>query len=290
MADDHLIELQHVTSPAAFWEQFAHVMGSPDGLLTYRYLDCLQDPETLEGHMDLRHDMRNATGGIMAAPLAIAIAEGRGDDDAVPAPVMTSVHIVDAGHGVRSLLSYPLDGPSHSGRTLSFGAGGMLVDADDRERIIAFTQGLGVKLGPAPEGYVYVPPAPSGVVDSPDLPPLHDAFGVTRNAAGDLELPLLTQQLASTSGTLHHGPTQVILEALALELATEHAGTDLLQIEDWTVFYTAAGKVGPFVARGSIIGAGNAHPDRYGARVHLCDAGRGDRLIAMGTGFFRRVG
>lgn len=289
MADDTPVELQNAAE-GEFWDKFAHVMGSPDGLLTYRYLDCLQDPVSLEGHMDIRHDMRNPTGGIMAAPLAIAMAEGRGDDVAVPAPVMSSVHIVDAGRDVRSVISYPLDGPSRTGRTLSFGAGGMLVDADNRDRIVAFTQGLSVLLAAAPEGYEYVPPAPSGVVDSPDLPPLHEAFGVTRTADGDLALPELSLPLASTSGTLHHGPTQVILEALAFELAAGHAGTTHLQVDDWTVFYTAPGKVGPFVARGTLIGGDGPDPDRYGARVHLIDTGRDDRLVATANGFFRRAG
>ena len=42
---------------------------------------------------------RNPSGGIMAAPLSIAMAEGRGDDVAVPAPVMGSVHILDDARG-----------------------------------------------------------------------------------------------------------------------------------------------------------------------------------------------
>lgn len=288
MADRDVIALQHVEE-GEFWKKFAQVMGSPEGLLTYRYLGCRQNPEALTGHMALRHDMRNPAGGIMAAPLSIGMAEGRGDDVAVPAPVMGSVHILDDARGVKRVLSSLSDGPSRTGRTLSFGAGGLIVDEDNPNRIIAFTQGMGVIVSAAPPGYEYVPPAPSGVVDSPDLPPLHEAFGARRNASNRWELPELTLPLASTSGTLHHGATQVILEHAAFELAAEQAKTDMLQIEDWTVFYTAPGTIGPFEASGTVIGA-HPRPDRFGARVQLVDKGRDDRLIATGTALFRRAG
>ncbi len=284
---DEIISLQSVPQ-VEFWDRFAQVMGSADGLMTYSYMNCRQDPVSLEGHMDIRRDMRNPAGGIMAAPLSIGMAEGRGDDDAVPAPVMGSIHIIDDGRDVTSVVSYPSGGPSKSGRTLSFGAGGVIVDAANRDRVIAFTQGMGVVVATAPEGYQYVPPAPSGVTDSPDLPPLHEAFGARRNQLGLLELPELSQRIASTSGTLHHGPTQVVLERAAFELAAAQAGTDLLQIEDWTVMYTAAGRVGPFEASGAVIGP-NARPRRFAARVQLVDKGLDNRLVAVGVAVLRPV-
>jgi hypothetical protein len=288
MAADDIIALQNVEQNE-FWDRFAEVMGSPDGLMTYRYLNCRQDPVSLEGHMDIRRDMRNASGGLMAAPLSIAMAEGRGDDVAVPAPVMGSVHIVDDGRDVERVVSFPMDGPSKSGRTLYFGAGGLVVDADNRDRVLAFTQGMGVNLAAAPPGYEYVPPAPSGITDSPDLPPLHEAFGARRNERDRWQLPELSQQTASTSGTLHHGATQVVLERTAFELASEHANADALQIEDWSVMYTSAGRVGPFEATGTVIGP-DAHPQRYAAQVQLVDRGMDDRLIAIGVALFRPIG
>jgi hypothetical protein len=284
---DEIIALQHV-GDGEFWEKFSQVMGSPDGLMTYRYLNCRQDPVTLEGHMDIRRDMRNPAGGLMAAPLSIGMAEGRGDDTAVPAPVLGSVHVLDDGRDVRSVVALPLGGPSKSGRTLNFGSGGVLVDADDRDRVIAFTESIGVKIADVPPGYEYVAPAPSGITDSPELPPLHEAFGATRNERGRWQLPPLDQQHASTSGTLHHGATQVVLERVASELVAGAASTELLQIEDWTVMYTTAGRVGPFEASGATIGPGPG-PQRYAARVQLVDRGAGDRLIAIGTGVFRPV-
>ena len=98
----------------------------------------------------------------------------------------------------------------------------------------------------------------------------------------------MTQRIASTSGTLHHGPTQVVLERAVFELAAAQAETDLLQIEDWTVMYTSAGRVGPFEASGAVIGP-KARPQRYAARVQLIDKGLDNRLVALGVGVFRPV-
>jgi hypothetical protein len=284
---DEIIALQDV-GDSEFWAKFAQVMGSPDGLLTYRYLNCRQDPVSLEGHMDVRRDMRNPAGGLMAAPLSIATAEGRGDDTAVPAPVMTAVHVLDDGHDVRSVVSLASDGPSKTGRTLTFGAGGVVVDAADRDRVLAFTQSMGVKIADVPPGYEYVAPASSGITDSPELPSLHEAFGARRNERGNWQLPELDQEHASTSGTLHHGATQIVLEQAAFELANGHAGTDALQIEDWTVMYTTAGRVGPFETSGSVVGP-KARAQRYAAQVQLVDRGLDDRLIAIGAAVFRPV-
>jgi hypothetical protein len=52
--------------------------------------------------MPLRHDMRNSTGGIMAAPLCIAAPEPWWlDDECVPAPVTMSYEILDPARDVK---------------------------------------------------------------------------------------------------------------------------------------------------------------------------------------------
>jgi len=281
-------ELQQA-SAEEFWERFAAVMGGPDGLMTYRYLGSRADVETggREGTMKIRRDMRNAAGGLMVAPLSIALAYARGvytDANGVPAPVMTSVHLLDPGTDVQAILVRSEDG-GHAGRTLSFGPGATIVDAARADRLLAVTEGIGVNLGPAPPGYRYVDPG-DGVADTPDLPSLHEAFGARRGAEG-WELPELTQRIGSTSGSLHHGPTQILLEAAASELAAAAAGTDQLQIEDWTVLYTARGKIGPFAATGTVTGGALG---RYVAQMRLVDRGNGDRLIATALAAFREVG
>lgn len=282
-------ELQHASADE-FWRRFEEVMGGPDGLMTYRYLGSHADLTTggREGGMNVRRDMRNPAGGLLAAPLSIVLADMggvHGDAVGIPAPVMTSVHMIDAGRDVRA-IRVRSETAGHSGRQLSFGGTAVVTDADDPDRILAVTQGMSVRVGDIPDGaeggYRYVDPGP-GMPDSADLPPLHEAFGARRR--GDQwELPELSQQIGSTSGSLHHGPTQIVLEAAALELAASEMGDDRLQIEDWVVMYTARGKVGPFLTAGSAV-AGDL--GRCVARMELRDEGNQDRLVATALAVFR---
>jgi hypothetical protein len=277
-----------------FWARFETVMGGPDGLMTYRYLGTQADLETggQEGGMNIRRDMRYPAGGLMAAPLSIALADAggvHGDAVSIPAPVMGSVHVLDDGKGVTAIRVRAGDTAGHRGRQLSFGGTAVVVDANKPDRILAVTQGMGISVGDIPKGaeggYRYVDPGP-GMPDSASLPPLHEAFGATRRGDG-WQLPVLSQRIGSTSGSLHHGPIQIVLEAAAFELVAKAAGTDQLQIEDWTVMFTARGKIGPFVATGSVIG-GNL--DRYAAQMQLHDEGNDDRLISTALAIFRPAG
>jgi hypothetical protein len=281
-------ELQHASGDE-FWARFEAVMGGPDGLMTYRYLGTQADPDKggREGTMKIRRDMRNPAGGLMAAPLSIALADAagvHGDAVGVPAPVMTSVHVLDSGTDVGTVLVRTQQS-GHAGRVLSFGGTAAVLDADNPDRVLAITEGMSVQLAEAPAGYRYVDPG-EGVPDSPDLPPLHEAFGARRGEDG-WELPELSQRIGSTSGSLHHGPTQILLEAAASELVAEQAGSDQLQIMDWTVMYTARGKVGPFLA-GGIVDRGNL--GHFAARMRLVDRGNDDRLIATALAVFAAPG
>jgi hypothetical protein len=275
-----------------FWAAFEAVMAGEDGLMTYRYLgtQAEEGPAGWEGGMRIRRDLRNPAGGLLAAPLSIALADVRGiegDAVSVPAPVLTSVHLLDPGLDVRA-VRVRMDTPGHAGRRLSFSGTGVVVDADHPDRVLAVTDGLGVSLGEVPEGaeggYLYVDPGP-GVPDSPDLPSLAEAFGARHTPAG-WELPELSGRLASTSGTLHHGPTQIVLETAALEETARVAGSDQLQIEEWTVTFRAAGRVGPFLAAGAVMGGSLG---RYLARMRLTDEGNGGRLIATALAAYRHL-
>lgn len=284
-------ELQN-SSADEFWQKFEEIMGGPDGLMTYRYLGTYADLATggREGGMNIRRDMRNPAGGLMAAPMAIVLADMggvHGDAVSIPAPVMTSVHMLDDGRDVKAVRAR-VETAGHAGRQLSFGGSAVVLDADNPERILAVTQGMGVRVADVPAGaeggYRYVDPGP-GMPDSDELPPLHEAFGARRR--GDQwELPELTQQIGSTSGSLHHGPTQIVLEAAAHELASREMSTDRLQIENWVVMYTARGKVGPFLASGTAV-AGNL--GRCVSRMELRDEGNENRLVATALAVFRPV-
>ena len=60
-----------------YWDRLRQMMG-PDGLMTYWYLGRVVNRDEDSDTMRVRRDMRNAAGGLMAAPLAIAAPETGG--------------------------------------------------------------------------------------------------------------------------------------------------------------------------------------------------------------------
>ena len=266
--------------PEQYWERLREMMGA-GGLLTYWYLgrgfNQLEDPDT----MRLRRDMRNAAGGIMAAPLAIAAPETGGwrDREVVPAPVAYGLHIIDAAHDVDAVRVTRTT--VRRGRAMGFSRS-EIVDAADPGRTIAITTGIGVTLGDAPPGFVPID-LPPELPDTEDLPPLPVVFGATRTAEG-WRLPPLDQRNASTSASLHIGPIHIAFEAAAMEAAATVTGNDMLQAENWDVHFVAPGTVGPFlVSADALVG----HDQRVACRLTLVDEGRDDRVIAAGAATFR---
>ena len=220
-----------------YWDRFERRW---TGLLSYRYLGRTSAALDRGGGetMRLRHDMRNPSGGVMAAPLCIASPEsgGMADDAYVPNPVIASLHILDDARDVgeievrREVIRI--------GRRMGFSRS-QIVDAADPERVIALSEGMGVSLGEPPPGFEPVDNPPIAMEDSADLPPLHVVFGARRRPDGAWELPELNDELSSPDAALHLGPIHVVLEAAAMELSAREAATDALQIEDWHVMFVA---------------------------------------------------
>jgi hypothetical protein len=260
------------------------------GLLSYRYIGRSSSQMNL-GPVDdtvaVRHDMRNPAGGIMVAPLAIAAPQGcQTDLVAVPNPVIHSVQILDPGRDVAVIEVVPAE-LLHQGRTMGYSRT-MIVDAANRDRVIAYTDGQGVTIGTPPEGLerMDVEEAKIVVEDSPDLPPLWQVFGASRRDDGHWILPELGVELASPDAALHLGPQHVVLETAGIDLASDLAGTDLLQVESWHVMFLARGKVGPFrVESDAHLGPAG----RIGVRMVLHDEGNHDRPITSASGIFRVV-
>lgn len=262
-----------------YWDRLREMMG-PDGLITYWYLgrafNQTVDPDTVR----LRRDMRNSTGGIMAAPLAIAAPETGGwrDREAIPAPVTYGLHILDDASDVAQIRVSR--STVRRGAKMGFSRS-LITDANDSSRVIAVTTGVGVTLGDAPQSFrpVDVPPQ---LPDTADLPPLHVVFGAQRSSDG-WRLPALTSRHASTSASLHLGPIHVVFEAAAMELATELARTDAVQVRDWDVHFVSPGRTGPFHVRTD----GWAGPDgRVVVRFTLVDEGRDGVVVAAGAATF----
>jgi hypothetical protein len=274
------------TPAEEYWSDFENKWTA---LLTYRYLgrvssvlDNAPDGTT----MPLRHDMRNAAGGIMAAPLCIASPEsgGMADDLFVPNPVIASMQILDDARDVTRVAV--LAETVHLGRMMGFSRS-RIVEAGNPDRVIALSTGMGVSLGSTPPGFEKVDNPPIDVVDSPSMAPLHQVFGARKRDDGSWTLPELQSEFASPDAALHLGPIHIVLETAANDLAAAHAGNDQIQIESWQVMFVARGKVGPFRVSGEAFEGGQG---RLGVRLSLHDEGNGDRVTSTGSAVYRRLG
>ena len=231
-------------APEQHWQAFEQMW---TGLMTYRYLNKetpLLDAGVEKETMPLRHDMRNAHGGVMAAPLCIACPEPYlGDDEAVPAPVIAFLQILDDARDVarvdvlREVLS--------KGKRMAFSRS-KVVDAADHERVIAVSAGMGVSLAAVPGGYERVRNPPIPVADSPGMPRLHEAFGAAKGSDGRWRLPPLSREQSAPHAALHLGPIHIVLEVAAMERAAEAAGTALGEL---TVTPTARSAAAAFDPR-----------------------------------------
>ena len=260
------------------------------GLLSYRYIGrkySSMDLGEVDNTVTLRRDMRNSAGGLLVAPLSISAPEGAvgSDRETVPNPVIHSCQLLDPARDVRRIEVVESEN-LHLGRRMGYSRS-KIVDADHPDRVIALTEGQGVKIGEVPEGLEKMPPNPLEIVDSPDLPPLWQVFGGKKRADGHWALPELAVELASPDAALHIGPQHVLLETAGIDLAAELVGTDLLQMQAWHVMFVARGKVGPFRADGEAVrGAGS----RVGVRLSLFDEGDGERLVTAASASFEIVG
>jgi hypothetical protein len=250
------------------------------GLLSYRYIGRNHSSMNLgetDDTVTIRRDMRNDAGGIMAAPLAIASPEGcQADLVAVPNPVIASVQIVDPGYDV-SKVEVVDSGNVHQGRMMGYGRC-KIVDAENPDRVIAFNEGQGAIIGIPPEGLDKMDVSGSELVieDSPDLPPLWQAFGASKRRDGHWVLPALSLELASPDAALHIGPQHVVLETAAIDLAADAVGTTTLQVVSWHVMFMARGKVGPFRVDGTAHTGGFG---KVGVRMLLHDEGNGNKAV-----------
>jgi hypothetical protein len=265
--------------PAAYAAELRSRWG---GLLSYRYIGRTYDSMDLgptDNTVTVRHDMRNATGGLLLAVLGIASPEGghMSDLEAVPNPVIHSCQILDPGRDVRriEMVSEELK----RGRQMGYSRS-KIVDAERPERVLALTQGQGVSIGVPPDGLAKMPVTPIAVIDSPDLPPLWQVFGGHRRDDGLWGLPELAVEVASPDAALHIGPQFVILETAAFDAATAVAGTGRLQAISSHVMFMARGKAGPFRAEAEAMSGADGV---VAVRVLLFDEGNGDRMTTTGS-------
>jgi acyl-coenzyme A thioesterase PaaI-like protein len=272
-------------TPAEHW---AHFEKAWVALQSYTYLGKgtpFLDIGVTDEVMPLRSDMRNSTGGIMAAPLCIACPEPWWrDDECVPAPVTMSYDVLDTAHGVKRLQV--LREVISIGRQMGYSRA-RIVDADDHSHVIAISTGSGVSLGGVPPGFYLVDNPVTVLEDSPDLPPLRDVFSIKPRPDGAVQIDAVTPELSSPHSALHLGPINIALEAAAVDALERSEGTPDFQVEHWTVMMVKPGYVGPFVARATVVGTGG---QRVGVEATMIDEGNNARTIATASAAFRRVG
>jgi hypothetical protein len=266
-------------------EHWAHFERSWVALQSYTYLGKTTpflDTGVEREAMPLRHDMRNSTGGVMAAPLCILSPEPWWrDDECVPAPVTMSYAVLDPAYDVRRLET--LREVVSVGRQMGFSRS-RIVDADDHSRVIAVSTGSGVSLGDVPPGFYAVDNPVNDVADSPDLPSLRDVFGIEPGPGDAVHIERVTPALSSPHSALHLGPINIALEAVAIDEMQRTTGTVDWQVEAWNVIMVKPGYHGPFVARASVLGGG----DRVAIEATMVDEGAGGRVIASVSAMYRR--
>jgi hypothetical protein len=273
-------------SPEEHWKHFEK---SWVALKSYTYLGKptpFLDTGAEKEEMPLRHDMRNSTGGITAAPLCILSPEAYWrDDECVPAPVTMHYDILDPAHDVkrleviREVISF--------GRMMGYSRS-RVVDQDNPSRVIAMSTGSSASLGDVPPGFYAVDNPINDVADSPDLPPLRDVFGITDGPKkGTLQIEKVIPMISSPHSALHQGPINIILEAAAMDELERVTGTLDHQIESYTVLMVKPGYAGPFVATAEVVSVAG---QRTGVESTLRDEGHNDRIIATAQLAFRRVG
>lgn len=259
------------------------------GLLSYRYIGRNHGSMNLgpeDNTVTLRRDMRNGSGGLLAAVIAISSPEGNvgSDLETVPNPVIHSCQILDPGRDVKRLEVFESE-VLHPGTRMGYSRS-KIVDADNHDRVLALTEGQGARIGTVPEGLERMEEQKLEIEDSPDLPPLWQVFSASKRADGHWQLPELSVELASPDAALHIGPQHVVLETAAMDLAAGVAGTDELQIESWHVMFLARGKTGPFRVDGEAYRGTNG---RIGARVVMYDEGNGNRKVTAASALFVEV-
>ena len=257
------------------------------GLLSYRYIGrnhSSMNTGPADDTVTLRRDMRNAAGGLLVAPLSISSPEGNVGSDlvAVPNPVIHSCQILDGAADVKRIEIVDSQ-VLHSGSRMGYSRS-KIIDADNPDRVIALTEGQGVKIGVPPEGLTKMDEDKLEIVDGPDLPPLWQAFGAYLRDDGHWGMPELTVELASPDAALHIGPQHVLLETAAISYAAGLAGTDRLQMRSWHVMFLSRAKAGPFRADGEAIRG--AMRGVVAARVTLHDEGNDNRTVTSASAVF----
>jgi acyl-coenzyme A thioesterase PaaI-like protein len=273
-SSDHSVE--QLTPEQERWQ------GSVSTLISYRYLGTYSESRgrhEAEGWLKIRHDLRGPV-GLLAAPIGIALLDTAGinvDPLAVVSPTRIDLHLFEKAADVEAVHL--------AGRILREGRSqffteSRITDASNAERVIGLG-GTHWAVSGANAGFHYVDSRP-GVADTPNLPPLYEAFGARRRDEGSLAIPALTPELGSAG--LHQGPFQVVSEAAAMIAAERATGTDQFWIEHQGTSLISRAVGAPFVTEAEVFRDGE---EVVSVRVELRALGADNQLCSVTVCRFR---
>jgi len=258
-------------------DPFGEWAGSKDVLMSYAYLASAPraiDRTHAENHLHLRRDLRTPAGGMLGAPLAIAMLDAAGVNvDPVNILALTQVNVTIVDNGGRVDDVFVAGRVATEARSQIFTEASFF-DAGDRGRLIGLGSANWSVICPTPDGFVYPEPG-DGVDETSDVPPLWQAYTGRKRDDGLLEIPCLRPEIGAER--LHHGPMLVVAEAAALVAGCQALGTESVCVDGLITTIVAPGRIGPFVA---VPVSTAASGDSALCRVELRDAGREDRLVA----------
>ncbi len=232
--------------------------------------------------MRIRSDMRSS-GGPLSAPIAIAMLDTAGiniDRFYHAACFQVDVDLLENAaevHEIRTLGTVVREARSTVFTEARF------EDASRPGRLVGFGSVTWSIIGPAPDGFEYLDPGP-GVPDSPDLPSLTEPYGARPLATGGYVIEGLSQRIGTD--VLHHCPQLVTLEAAALDAAAEVGLEGPFQVGSACARLVRAGKRGPFVTRGVVIGHSGSE---VVCRAEMRDQGADGGLVSVGLYRIRRA-
>jgi hypothetical protein len=245
-------------------------------MVSYRYVGCtsvLLDRERAAGRMRIRrHDMRTPVAPL-TAPLAIAGLDCAGNSMDRYYKIAVTHVVVDVFDPMPDVETVVLhSNVVREARTQLF-TDARIVAADEPSRVIGNVTLDWAILAPTPPGFKYLHQG-DGLPDTPDLPPLWEAYSGRRRDGGGFVIDGLNPTIGtkmSVEPVLHHGPILVLTEAAALEAAAETAGTEDLVVEQASTRVISAGRRGPFVITSDSVQA----RDAVVCRATLRDEGLG---------------
>lgn len=248
-----------------------------DELVTYRYFGCrsnLIDREHSTGSMPISDDMR-ASGGLMMAPLAIAMLAAAGITlDRYYQLWLTQIEInlFEAGLGVdRVNVEHQI---LREARTQAFSEGRIL--QSPQGRVIGQGSANWAVLSHTATDFEYREQSAAPTAeDKAQLPPLHEVFGA-QPMPGGYRIAALSNRIGAH--VLHHGPMLVLMEQASLDVAKAVAGTADIRPKMLSCQLMKAGRSGPFSIRSELY---NHSADLLTCRATVCEEGRADSLLAV---------